>query len=156
MNLKQSLAVAVLMAVGAGNAAAGSANANFETNVNVIADCSIAVDDLQFPDVGLLNNTVDGSTQMHIQCTGAIPYNITVADTSNIGNQFIMHRAGGGQIQYGFFQDASRTVVWDALSPLSGTSNGDRQDLTVYGRIAPQPSQPMGAYNTTNQAVINF
>lgn len=155
MNLKHALFTAALLALGAGSAQAGSANANFETNVNVIADCSIAVDDLQFPDVGLLNNNVDGSTQMHIQCTGAIPYNITLADTSGSG-QFILRRAGGGQIQYAFYQDASRSVVWDTTSPLSGTSNGAQETLTVYARIAPQPSQPMGAYNTTNQAVINF
>lgn len=153
MNLKHSLLTAALLAVVATSAHAGQAITTFDVSVEVVSDCSIQADDLTFPQVGLLTNNVDASSNLQIYCTAAVPYNIEMAAGAG-GFQLV--NGAGDDINYALYQDAARSIVWDHVSVMNGTSVGGIENFTVYGRIPPQPSVLADTYTQTMTAAINF
>lgn len=74
------------------------------------------------------------------------------------GLQRRMQGPGGSFINYGLYQDATRSVAWGNTNAtgVQGTGTGQPQSLTVYGRVPPQPVPGAGTYSDTIVITLSY
>jgi len=66
---------------------------------------------------------------------------------------------GANTVTYGLYRDAARTLPWGAtigVNTASGTGSGLAQNLTVYGRIAPQTTPQPASYSDTIIVTVGY
>lgn len=135
---------------------------SFTVSANVVKKCTVTASSLDFStNPGLLNNTVDSSTTLSVQCSKTTPYHVGLgAGQNSSGNINARQMAqGASRVGYQLYRDAARTQVWGdtvGTDTVTGTGDGSTQSLTVYGRVPPQTTPPAGTYSDTVVVTVTY
>lgn len=108
-----------------------------------------------------LSQNVDSTATITVTCNGGSGsgYYILLSNgLSPSGLQRRMQGPGGSFINYGLYQDATRSVAWGNTNAtgVQGTGTGQPQSLTVYGRVPPQPVPGAGTYSDTIVITLSY
>ncbi|MQA41375.1 Csu type fimbrial protein [Rugamonas aquatica] len=142
----------------------GSKTSTFDVTLTIIADCTIAANNLNFgSSQGVLATAVTANTTLSVTCTNTTPYNLGLSagtGTGSSGTTRYMSGTGGNTSTIGFnlFQTAGATV-WgntQGTNTQSGTGTGSAQTITVYGQIPVQTTPQPDTYKSTITATVYF
>lgn len=134
---------------------------SFQMSVTVPAACTIiGVGNVDFGSASVLSANIDASSTLSVRCTSTTPYTIALdGGTSAAANPTLRKMVNGAQqITYGLYSDAARTTAWgnSAGATVAGTGSGSTQALTIYGRVPPQTSVPLGSYSDTVVVSVTY
>lgn len=161
------ISVASLLAasalLGATNAKAATATANFDVTATIIASCTISATDMLFGNYDPLSPTpVDQTSTISVTCTNGATYSIAL-DGGLSGNVAARtmddDTAGTSFLSYQLYHDAAHTTAWGdtGATDHDGTGTGSNQNITVYGRIpAGQTTPVIDSYTDTIVATITY
>ena len=142
----------------------GSKNSTFDVTLKIIADCTIAANNLDFgQSQGVLNTAVNVTTTLNVTCTNTTPYNIGLNAGTGAGSSIasrLMSGTGGNTstVAYNLFQ-ASGATNWgntQGTDTKSGVGSGVSQPITVYGNVPPQATPQPDTYKSTITATVYF
>lgn len=142
-------------------AAAATKTATFNVTAQVVSDCAIAANNLDFGTVGALVTAVDATTTLNVTCTPTTPYTVSLDAGTGSGSTIAdRHMASGGNIlKYQMYRDAGRSQQWGQTAGTDtqgGTGNGSAQVLTVYGRVPVQTTPAIGSYSSVVTATVTY
>lgn len=119
----------------------------------------------------LLSLPVTSDASISVSCTGIVTggaYTISLGPSmtgsgDRISTRYLNNAAGGADMAFNIYSDASRTIVWGdgitAGSTIGGSISPGDSNLThtVYGRIpAGQNTLSAGSYSTTMTMTISY
>lgn len=143
----------------------GTATANFDVTLKIVANCIISATNMDFgQNQGVIHTTVNAQTSVVVTCTNTTPYNVGLnagTGTGSSGTTRFMNGTTGGNtstVQFSLFQTAGATA-WgntQGTDTLGGTGNGNAQTLTVYGQIPVQTTPQPDTYKSTITATVYF
>jgi len=142
----------------------GSATANFDVTLTIVANCIIAATPLNFGSVqGVLSTAVNVNTTVNVTCTNTTPYNVGLnagTGTGSSGTARFMSGTGvnTGTVAFNLFQTSGATL-WgntQGTNTLGGIGSGSLQPLTVYGQVPAQATPAPDAYKSTITATVYF
>ena len=139
-------------------ALASTTTGTIAVSATIQAACSITTNPIDF---GVYNSTLDTvSPKLVVTCTNTLPYTVGLnAGTTSGGTvtQRLM-KSGSNTLQYNIFQDSNFQNVWGNTtgSWVSGTGNGQAQELTMYAKIPAGIFNPAGAYTDTVTATVTY
>jgi spore coat protein U-like protein len=155
--------VAATTAFAAPSSFASTATASFDVTLTIQDDCSISANPLNFGTTGMLTANVDQSSTLAVTCTAGTPYNVALdagtATDSTVAIRKMADAGGTTSVNYNLYRDAARTQLWGQTTgtdTVSGTGNGDDQNITVYGRVPAQTTPAAGTYSSTVTATVIF
>ena len=142
----------------------GSRTSTFDVTVQIIADCTIAAQPLDFgSSQGVLATTVNSNTSLQVTCTNTTPYNVGLSAGTVTGSTVasrLMGGTGGNTSTVGFNLTMSAGAGnWgntQGTDTKSGTGTGAAQTITVYGAIPAQNTPQPDTYKTTITATVYF
>ena len=138
-----------------------NATASTSATVTVIPNCNVSATSVNFGSTSVLTSNIDATGTLNIQCSSALPYTVSLSG-GNSGAVDPTQRKmafGAQQITYGLYRDSARTLPWGgtaSLNTASGSGSGIAQNLTVFGRIAPQVTPQPGGYSDTILATVAY
>ena len=121
-----------------------TASAGGDVNLSLQASSSVAGSQ-----VTLSPGSISAGGSVYVNGTGA-----PAGSTFNFGTV-----TAGGNITYGLYLDAARSLPWGntvGSNTTSATGSGVSQGSTVYGRIAPQTTPKPGAYSDTIVVTVGY
>ena len=138
----------------------GTRHPGFRARVKIMEECVVSASDLDFGTAGLLNNPVDATSTITVQCSNTIPYKIRI-DAGQGGATTPTNRKmsnGSHTIIYGIYRDAARTQGWGwkNSNDVNATGTGLTQTYTAYGRVFAQPTPPPGTYTDTLTVIVKY
>jgi len=152
---------AVAMTAAAANAA--TTTNTFQAKITIQADCEVtSPPDLDFGTKGLLNNNVDQTSTFNVKCTQGTDYDVGLdAGTTSGGSTTTrkMTDGSGNTVDYKMFSDSGRTTNWgDTVNTdtVNATGSGSDQAYTIYGRVPPQATPPVGNYTDTVTITVTY
>ena len=168
VKMSKALAIFVLNTAAISASAAtysnGTATANFDVTMKIVANCIISAGTLDFgQSQGVLHTIVNGTSTISVTCTNTTPYNVGLNagnGTGSVGTTRYMSGTGGNTstVAYSLNQTAGGTV-WgntQGTDTLGGTGNGNAQSLTVYGQVPVQTTPQPDTYKSTITATVYF
>jgi spore coat protein U-like protein len=142
----------------------GNKTATFDVTVQIIADCTIAAQPLDFgASQGVLSSTVSSTTSLQVTCTNTTPYNVGLSAGTVTGSTTASRLLGGtgantGTVAFNLTM-AAGAGNWgntQGTDTKSGTGTGALQSMTVYGAIPAQNTPQPDTYKTTITATVYF
>ena len=161
--IRTALAAALLAA--APLASAATATDSFTVSLTLNNSCTVAINDLTFPDSSSLASAIDASTTGAVTCTGIGAYTVAFNDGAGIGATSAARKMtfGTNTIDYILSKDSyGGPLLGDDAGTVTfaGTSVGNNAadaSFTIYGRVtAGQNPKPIGAYTDTVVATVSF
>jgi len=138
-----------------------TATTSTSATATVINSCNVSATSVNFGSSGVLTSNKDATGTLTIQCSSTLPYTVSL-DGGNSGASDPTQRKmafGANTVTYGLYRDAARTLPWGAtigVNTASGTGSGLAQNLTVYGRIAPQTTPQPASYSDTIIVTVGY
>lgn len=136
--------------------------ATFTVQATVISDCSIiSAPNINFGNVGVLTANLDITSTLTVSCTPGTIYALAL-DAGSAAGSTVTNRLmaqGANTLQYQLYSDASRTQVWGVTpgtDTQGGTGTGSNTVYTIYARLPPQSTPPVGVYTSTVTATISY
>ncbi len=136
--------------------------ATFTVQATVISDCSIiSAPNINFGNVGVMTANLDITSTLTVSCTPGTTYTLSLdggsASGSTVANRLMAQ--GANTLQYQLYSDSGRTQVW-GMTPgtdtTGGTGTGSNSVYTIYARMPPQSTPPVGVYTSTVTATISY
>lgn len=158
--LSSAVAIAAFASVSAN--AATPVTANLNTSATISSSCQIAATDVNF---GTVTPAATGDAvatgKITATCTNGTGYHITIsAGNSGDETQRTMKGATGNTdaFKYNLYSDAAHAQVWKSaeLQGVAGTGNGDKQELTVYGKASLNQYLKPDTYNDTLTVTLAY
>lgn len=153
----------IVTAFAAGPALAGTSTSQFHVTLTVQAECKLtSATDIAFGATGIIQQAINSTGAIGVQCTNTTPYNIGLGAGAGSGATVATRRmssGSGGTIDYSIYLDSAGTQVWgDTVNSntFSGTGTGAVQTQTVYGRVPVQPTPAPGNYADTVQITVTY
>ena len=131
----------------------------FTVQANINRSCTVSATNINFGSQSNLLNNVDATGTLTINCTLGLPYSIALSGgLSNAQPTQRRMTLGSNAIIYGLYSNAARTVAWGSAANqiVPGTGTGAVQNVTIYGRVAPQTTPTSGTYTDTVIVTINY
>ena len=134
-----------------------------DVSATVIPNCRIDLTPLRFGSYDPLGRhasaDLDAATDILLTCTRNSRATIVMDEgrSGRTGNTRGLV-LGDERLSYQIFSDSARTQIWGrgaSAVQISATKTG-RQQLTVYGRIAPGQEVPAGTYIDVVTATVDF
>jgi spore coat protein U-like protein len=148
-------AVAVLAS---GEAAAQTRTAQFAVRAQVVADCQVTAQDLNFGTYSG-STAATGSTPLNVRCTPGSAATVSL-DGGSSGNPQQRHMQGPANLNYQLYRDAA---LQDPINTagmafqLQGSENtGQTVVYTVYGQVPSGQAVPAGNYVDTIRVTVQF
>lgn len=161
--LRASAIAAVAAMISFGPALAATATGNMAVRITIQAECKIqTASDLDFGTTGVIDANVDQISTIGVQCTSGQTYNVGLSAGVGSGATTAIRKMTGpaaAAINYTLYRDTARTLLWGVTigtDTVAGTGNGSAQNLTVYGRVPPQPTPAAGAYTDTVAITVTY
>jgi len=142
----------------------GSKTSSFDVTMKIVADCTIAANPLDFGQTqGVLSAAVRVNTTLNVTCSNSTPYNIGLSAGTGAGSSATTRYLSGtgantATVQYNLYQ-SNGGAQWgntQGSDTVSGTGNGQAQNLTVYGEIPAQTTPAPDTYKSTVTATVFF
>ncbi|AGA09922.1 spore coat U domain-containing protein [Sinorhizobium meliloti] len=164
LKLLRAAAIAVLLgSVATGPAPAATATGNMNVRITIQAECKVVTaTDLDFGTRGVIDANVDQTSTISVQCTNGTPYTVGLNAGNGAGATVAVRRMTGpasATVNYTIYRDAARTQVWGVTAGgdvVSGTGNGNVQNLTAYGRVPPQTTPAAGVYSDIVAITVTY
>lgn len=165
--MKKNKIVLALLACGfilGTNAYAALATGNMNVSANILGDCEIVANDLDFGGVILGTGSVS-STTIDVTCPAEVSGYLRINGGQNeAGSARNLSQTISGTpyyVQYNLYSDASMTQPFSTLvsggfGGVSISGTGAVQAIEVHGEIPVQASQPAGAYTDTLEVAIDY
>lgn len=148
-------AVALLMG---GAAAAQTRTAQFAVRAQVVADCQITAQDLNFGTYSTAA-AATGSTPLNLRCTPGSAATVSL-DGGTSGNPQQRVMQGPGDLNYQLYRDAALQDPIDtsgAAFQLQGSDNtGETVVYTVYGQVPSGQLVPAGNYVDIIRVTVQY
>jgi spore coat protein U-like protein len=132
---------------------------SFSVNATVAEKCLVSTVPVNFGSHSTLSTNIDASGSVSVTCTPATSYAIRL----NGGNAAAGPTArkmfkGLETITYGLYRNSEHSQPWGDTegTTMTGTGSGGVQAHTVYGRVAPQATPPVGTYTDTVIVVVDY
>ena len=127
----------------------------------VVSSCNVSATNINFGSIGLLTGNTDATGTLTIQCNSTLPYTVSLNGGISGATDPTQRKMAfsSTNIIYGLYRDSARSLPWGATvgtNTASGTGTGASQNLTVYGRIAPQATPKPGAYTDTIVVTVGY
>jgi spore coat protein U-like protein len=138
-----------------------TASTSSSATATVVSSCNVSATNISFGTIGLLTANTDSTGTLTIQCNSTLPYTVSL-NGGNSGATDPTQRkmaSGSTNIIYGLYLDSARSLPWGSTggtNTASGTGSGASQNLTVYGRIAPQTTPNPGTYTDTIVVTVSY
>jgi len=101
-----------------------------------------------------------GTGAIGFRCSPGVSYRVELGNGLNANNSAtrkLVNNSTGEAVQYQIYREASRNQVWDTSNPVVGTSSGEQEWLTIYGRIPAQQLTPSpGIYSDRLEVTLIF
>jgi len=142
----------------------GSKTATFDVTLRIVADCTIAVGNMDFgQNQGVLNSTVTATSSINVTCTNTTPYNLGLNAGTGTGSSGTTRYLSGtgantGTVQFMLNQTAGGTP-WgntQGTNTLGSVGTGAQVTHTVYGQILAQNTPAPDTYKSTITATVYF
>lgn len=143
---------------------AGSDAGNFaplNIQATVLPQCTVSASDLNFGASSgfLAAGNLDANAAVSVQCINGTAYQVGLDNgTHAVGNTRRM-QGPGGYVNYELYRDSGRTLRWGntpGSDTVGGSGTGTTQNLTVFGRVPPQPTPAPGAYSDTVTVTVTY
>ena len=162
--MRKSLLVLAVISIMAPAAFAGSVtSANPANNVSaaVIANCSVSTFALGFGNYDPLSATnLDAQTTVNVYCTKGATGTVSLGLGANASGAVRRMTDGTNFMTYEVYKDAGRTTIWNGVNTNSAVSTSKSTALNggfiAYGRVPAGQDLPVGTFNDTLQATVNF
>jgi spore coat protein U-like protein len=133
----------------------------FSVTATVVSSCTVTATTLNFGTTSFFTANIDGTSTVSVTCTSSTPYHVRLdgglaAATDPTQRKMTL---GANTVTYGLYRDSARSLPWgntDGSNTVDATGTASAIGHTVYGRIAPQASQPPGTYTDTVVTVVSF
>lgn len=132
---------------------------SFNVDATVAEKCLVSTSPVNFGSHSVLSNNIDASGSVSVTCTPNTNYAVSL----NGGNAAAAPTArkmfkGLDTITYGLYRNIERDQPWGNTEGVTaaGTGSGGVQSHTVYGRVAPQVTPPIGTYTDTVVVVVDY
>lgn len=142
---------------------AGTSTSQFRVTLTVQAECKLtSATDIAFGTTGVIQQAINSTGTIGVQCTNTTPYNIGLGAGAGSGATISTRRmssGGGATIDYSLYRDSAAAQVWgDTVNSntLSATGSGAVQSHTVYGRVPVQATPAPGNYADTVQVTVTY
>jgi spore coat protein U-like protein len=134
------------------------------TASGVVANsCKVTANPLDFGSTSSLKETLSGSTTIAVRCNYNTKYTVALGGGNSNATDPEQRKMTGGPggaytITYGlYYQDKSgKTMPWGPSQGLQYKTFFGSPDLTVYGRVPPQPAPAAGGYSDTIVVTVSF
>lgn len=132
-------------------------NFPFTVSANVQQTCSVSAGTLDFGTVaGFLVDPKDAQSMISVKCLNGTAYKVGLDN----GQHGVRRMTGpGGSIGYELYRNSGRTQHWGntpGTDTYGNTGNGNTQNVTVYGRVPPQPTPAAGTYADTVTVTVTY
>ena len=139
-------------------ALAQTRTAQFAVRSQVIADCQVTAQDLNFGTYSTAGDT-RGSTPLNLKCTPGSGATISLSGGSS-GNPQARTMKGPADLGYQLYRDAALTdpinTAGTAFELRGNENTGQTVTYTVYGQIPSGQLVPAGNYVDTIQVTVNY
>lgn len=145
-----------------GGNGSGSGTFAFNALAQVDAQCdpSFTVDNIDFGTGGLLSTNYDATAIVRPRCTNTTPYQLGLNNGINASGSIRRMKSGAGNyVSYELYRDSGRSQRWgntQGSDTVAGTGSGGAQNVTIYGRVAPQATPVAGSYADTVTVTIYY
>ncbi len=135
---------------------------SFTVSASVTSLCELEGAALDFERIDpATRGHIDGATQLGVRCTAATPYAIRLGPGGGAGASGPTDRRMtglGGQLRYGLYQNAARSIPWgdDPGNDLHATGTAATQLTTVHGRIFGGQALHAGQYADSVLVTIEY
>jgi spore coat protein U-like protein len=138
-----------------------TASTSSSATATVVSSCNVSATNINFGSIGLLTSNKDATGTVTIQCNSTLPYTVSLNGGISGATDPTQRKMAfsSTNIIYGLYRDSARSLPWGATvgtNTASGTGTGASQNLTVYGRIAPQATPKPGAYTDTIVVTVGY
>ncbi|WP_346828038.1 Csu type fimbrial protein [Serratia inhibens] len=149
---------------------ADSKTANIGVSATVLSACeagsssggNVSFGSLNFGTVYFLTTAVSVAGQQNagairVKCNNGTSYNVLLGggQSGNTAARYLQS-AASQRVNYNLYTNSAHNVIWDNLTGVSQTANGQDNWLPVYGMIPVQSTPPVGSYTDTVQVTINW
>ncbi len=150
-----------------GNTAPGSCTTSqvpslhfgFVASAIVSSQCSVSAGTLNFGNAGLLTSATDSSTAVSVQCANGVPYQVGLGNGQNASGSIRRMRNATRYVTYEVYRNSARTQRWGNTlntDTVTGTGNGNIQNLSVYGRVPAQTTPNAGTYTDVVVVTVTY
>jgi len=125
-------------------------------------ECTIQTDDLDFGTTGIIDQNMDATGNIDIECTNRTPYSIALDAGTHAGvagdvDTRRLKNAGTDFINYQLYSDTfstvwGHTVGTDTVDSASATGSGET--ITVHARVPAKQNVAIGTYTDQVTATI--
>lgn len=140
-----------------------TATTQFNAQITINAECQVnAASDLNFGTSGVINEPVQATSEIEVQCTNETPYDIGLNEGTGAGASMatrLMTGPDAETIAYSLYEDAARATVWgDTIGSdtVTGTGTGSPQTFLVYGEVPVQPTPSAGTYTDVITVTLTY
>jgi len=163
------LAAAATMLVATGAAQAATRTTSFNVTANVLANCSVTANALNFGDYTPADGAKTGSSTISVRCTKNTGYSVALngglTSGGTIAQRLMQHASAADTLQYNLYTTSALTTILGDGTGGSTTSNGTgsgmgtASTITVYGSLPDstvnQDAAP-GAYSDTVTVTVTY
>lgn len=144
------------------DAFAASASGNLAVSAIVTAQCVVQSAALPF---GTYNAAaVQQNAQIGVTCSNGTSYTVSLdagtgSGASTTTRKLVAADGSGTTLNYGLYQDASRTKTWgnaNGTDTLTGVGNGTAQSIPVYGQIPGGQTAGAGSYSDVVAITLSY
>lgn len=142
-------------------ASAATATATFTVTANVLTNCTIQAQNLNFG--SYTGAILTGTTTITTDCSNGAPYNVGLnagtAPGATVTTRKMTGPASSDLLSYTLSQDSAHSVNWGntiGTDTVASTGTGAAQTFTVFGQIPASQFTTTGTYTDTITATLTF
>jgi spore coat protein U-like protein len=140
----------------------GSDTGTIGVSLTVVEECTLITAPLAFGTAGIIDENVEATADITIECTKHSPYAIGLSAGLNAGGTDVTARklknSGTDTLNYQLYSDGGFGTVWGhtiGTNTVDGTdATGADETFTIHGRIPTHQNAPAGSYSDTITATI--
>ncbi|MER9225096.1 spore coat U domain-containing protein [Mesorhizobium sp. M0664] len=145
------------------SAFAATAAGNMTVRLTITNECKVQTGgDLNFGSHGVIDANLDQTTLIGVQCTSGQTYNVGLGVGKGSGATLAVRKMtspAAATINYTIYRDSARTLVWGetvGTDTVTGTGDGNVQNITAYGRVPAQLTPAAGDYTDTVAITVTY
>lgn len=122
------------------------------------AACTVTPQGVSFGSYDTLSSTaLDGVGNINVTCDLSASFSVSLSTGGSATFDPRRMAAGTDTLNYNFYTDAARTIIWgDGVTTSNVSATGTNVDLPVYGRIPALQNVPANSYADTITVTVTY